>query len=83
MKRAFALILASVLLLAAAMTCKIDVSAAEVEKKPFYFSNWDPVDPDEYPNIYTKAYIWAVNQEGEIKVSYGGSTTIEGIAQAM
>ncbi len=82
MKRVFSLILVSVMLLSAVFMCRLDANAAEIEKKPFYFSNWTAGDSD-YPHIYDKAYIWAVRNGDEITVSYGGETTIEGIAQAM
>ena len=83
MKRAFSLILASVMVLAAVLMCKVDVNAADVEKKPFYFSNWETADPETFPNIYAKAYLWAVREGDEVKVSYGRANTIETIAQAM
>ena len=83
MKRAFSLILVSVMLLATVFMCKVDANAAEVEKKPFYLSNWDEVDTEEYEHIYDKPYFWAVNENGEIKVSYGKETTIAGMAQKM
>ncbi|MBQ3491568.1 MAG: hypothetical protein IJA74_03345 [Oscillospiraceae bacterium] len=83
MKRAFSLILVSVMLLATVLMCKVDANAAEVEKKPFYFSNWGTVDQDEFPGIYSKPYLWAVRDGDEVTVSYGGKSTIEGVAQAM
>jgi len=83
MKRAFSLILVSVMLLATVFMCKVDANAAEVEKKPFYFSNWGTLDQDEFPGIYSKPYLWAVRNGDEVTVSYGGETSIEGLAQAV
>ena len=49
MKKALSLILVFVMLLATVLTCGIDASAADVEKKPFYMANWDTVDSEVYP----------------------------------
>ncbi len=86
MKKALSLILVSVMLLATVLTCGIDASAAEVEKKPFYMANWDAVDSEVYPSIYTKAYLW-VPPGTELNVSYSGKNgsgrDIPSIAQAI
>jgi hypothetical protein len=59
MKRIFSLILVSAMLLGTVLICGPAASAASVAKKPFYYSNWDPVDSDEFPNIWSKPYFWA------------------------
>jgi len=87
MKKVFSLILVSVMLLATVLTSGIDASAAEVEKKPFYMANWDNVDSEKYPNIYTKAYFWIPPGSAELNISYSGmkssGRTIETMAQAI
>ena len=84
MKRVFSLILVSVLLLSSVFMCRVDAKAAEAEKKPFYFSNWDPVNSNEFPNLWDRPYFWAtVNSDDDIKITWGGQTTISGIAQAL
>ena len=72
MKKALSLILVSVMLLATVLTCNIGASAAEVEKKPFYRANWDTVDSDVYPGIYTKAYLWIPPDSATLTISYSG-----------
>ncbi len=82
MKKLFSLILVSVMLLSTALMCGPAASAASVEKKPFYFSNWDPVDSDDFPNIWSKAYFWATRDGENVTVNYGG-TTIDAIAKSL
>ncbi len=87
MKRVLSLILVSVMLLATVLTCNIGASAAEVEKKPFYMANWDTVDSDKYPSIYTKAYLWIPPDSPTLNISYSGKNgtgrDIASIAQIM
>lgn len=60
------------MLLATVLTCGIDASAADVEKKPFYMANWDTVDSEVYPSIYTKAYLWVPPDSATLTISYSG-----------
>ena len=84
MKKAFSFILVSVMLLSTILMCNVQADAAEVEKKPFYYSNWDPVDSEEFPNLYDRPYFWAeVYSDDNIKVSWGGKSDIPGIAQVL
>jgi len=82
MKRMITFFLASVMLLSAVFMCSADAKAADAEKKPFYYSNWDSVDSEEFPNIWSKPYFWATRDGDEVTVSYGG-TTIEDIAKSL
>ena len=82
MKRMLSLILVSVMLLATVFMCKVDVKAADVEKMPFYLSNWETLDSEEYPNLWGKPYLWATRNEDKVTVSYGANgSTIPGLAQ--
>ena len=49
MKKSIVFDFGFVMLLATVLTCGIDASAADVEKKPFYMANWDTVDSEVYP----------------------------------
>ncbi len=82
MKRMLSLILVSVMLLATVFMCKVDAKAAEVEKLPFYLSNWEDMDSEEYPNLWGKPYLWATRNEDTITVNYHG-TTVSDIAAAL
>ena len=82
MKRMITFFLAFVMLLSAVFMCSADAKAADAEKKPFYYSNWDSVDSEEFPNIWSKPYFWATRDGDEVTVSYGG-TTIEDIAKSL
>ena len=82
MKKLLSLILVSVMVLSAALMCGPTASAAEAAKKPFYYSNWDPVDSEDFPNVWGKAYFWATRDGENVTVNYGG-TTIESIAKSL
>ena len=83
MKKVFSFILVSVMLLSTIL-CGVTANAAEVEKKPFYYSNWDPVDSAETPNLWDRPYFWAeVYSDDNIKISYGGKSNIPDIAQVL
>ena len=82
MKRMLSLILVSVMLLATVFMCKVDVKAAEVEKMPFYLSNWEDMDSEEYPNLWGKPYLWATRKDDTVTVNYHG-TTVSDIAAAL
>ena len=82
MKKIFSLILVSAMLLGTVLMCGPAASAASVAKKPFYYSNWDSVDSDEFPNIWGKPYFWATRDGENVTVSYGG-TTIKDIAKSL
>ena len=56
------------------------VNGAFVTRKPYYFSNWDPVDSSEFPYIWSKAYFGATRNGTEVTVSYKGETSISGMA---
>jgi len=87
MKKALSLFLVFVMLLATVLTCGIDASAADVEKKPFYMANWDDIDNTKYDSIYTKAYLWVPPGSTELNVSYSGQSghgrDIPSIAQVL
>ncbi len=83
MKRVFSFILVSVMLLSTAFLWGTDASAAEAEKKPFYFSNWDVVDSEDFPNIWAKAYFWATRDGENVTVTYGDGNTPATIAKAL
>ena len=87
MKRVLSLILVSVMLLATVLACRIGASAADVETKPFYMANWDTVDSETYPSIYTKAYFWIPPDSTTLNISYSGmkssGRTIETMAKAI
>ena len=76
MKKLFSLLLVSAMLLSTALLCGPTASAATAAAKPFYFSNWDNVDSDDFPNIWTKAYFWATRDGDKVTVSYGGNTIL-------
>ena len=82
MKKLFSLLLVSAMLLSTALLCGPTASAATAAARPFYFSNWDNVDSDDFPNIWTKAYFWATRDGDNVTVSYGGNT-IEDIAKSL
>ena len=77
MKRFLSLILVSIMLISTVFLCKVDVNAEKVDKLPFYLSNWETVDSEEYPNLWSKPYLWATRNGDTVTVSYGGSTIPE------
>ena len=77
MKRMLSLVLVSVMLLATVFMCKVDAKAAEVEKLPFYLSNWEKLDSEEYPNLWAKPYLWATRNGDTVTVSFNGHTIPE------
>ena len=83
MKKILSLVLVSVMLLATILTCNVTANAAEVEKKPYYLSNWDECYTEDNPNIWQKAYFWATREGTEVTVSFDGAHDIEGMAQKL
>ena len=83
MKKILSLVLVSVMLLATVFMCKVDANAAEVEKKPFYLSNWDEAYTEDNPYIWQKAYFWATREGTEVTVSFDGAHDIPGMAQKL
>jgi len=82
MKRILSMLLSCVLLLSVIAMCRIEAKAADVEKKPFYLSNWEDMNSEEYPNLWGKPYLWATRNGDTITVNYHG-TTIPDIAAAL
>ncbi len=83
MKKLLSLILVSVMLLSTIALCGVKANAAEVEKKPFYLSNWDESYTEDNPYIWTKAYFWATREGTEVSISFDGAHDIPGMAQKL